>query len=434
MAEKGETPASNEAWFRRAQKVIPGGVDSPVRSFSSVGGTPYTVVRGEGPYVFDVEGTRYIDMVQSYGAVLLGHAHPLVTKAIAEAAGKGTTFGAPTPGEVELAEAICDRVPGCEQVRLVSSGTEAAMSAIRVARGYTGRDRILKFDGCYHGHADALLAGGGSGLATLGLPGSAGVPETAVADTIVAPYNVVPALDETVACVIVEVIAANMGLVPPAPGFIEGLRAACDQAGALLIFDEVITGFRLGPGGASAVVGVRPDLFCFGKVIGGGLPVGAFGGSREILSVLAPEGPVYQAGTLSGNPLATAAGRAVLGAVTPADYTALSHQAARLAEGLVKAITPARLPVSAPVMGPLVGLFFSDDPVTDYAGARAAVANGLYAKFFAAMLDQGVALAPGPYEAMFPGLAHTDDILEAVLLAAAEAAEVVAHQVGAGGP
>jgi glutamate-1-semialdehyde 2,1-aminomutase len=308
------------------------------------------------------------------------------------------------------------------------------MSAIRVARGYTGRDRILKFDGCYHGHSDALLAGGGSGLATLGLPDSAGVPATAVADTVVAPYNVVPALDETVACVIVEVVAANMGLVPPVPGFIDGLRAACDRAGALLIFDEVITGFRLGPGGATELVGVSPDLFCFGKVIGGGLPVGAFAGSREILSVLAPDGPVYQAGTLSGNPLATAAGRAVLEAVTPADYTALSHRAARLAEGLVKAITSARLPVSAPVMGSLVGLFFSDDPVTDYAGARAAVANGLYAKFFGAMLDRGVALAPGPYEAMFPGLAHTDDILEAVLLAAAEAAQVVADGVVAGGP
>ena len=253
-------------------------------------------------------------MVQSYGAVLLGHAHPVVTAAVAEAAARGTTFGAPTPGEVLLAEAICDRVPGCEQVRLVSSGTEAAMSAVRLARGATGRDRVVKFDGCYHGHSDGLLAGGGSGVAMLGLPGSVGVSAGAVADTEVVPYNVVPELDERVACVIVEPVAANMNLVAPAPGFLEGLRAACDASGALLIFDEVITGFRLGPAGATGWSGVTPDLWCFGKVIGGGLPVGAFGGRRELLAELAPGGPVYQAGTLSGNPLATAAGLAVLDA------------------------------------------------------------------------------------------------------------------------
>ncbi len=417
---------TNEAWFARARAVIPGGVDSPVRSFASVGGTPYTVVRGQGPYVYDVEGTRYIDLVQSYGAVLLGHAHPVVTAAVTQAAGRGTTFGAPTVGEVLLAEAICERVPGCQQVRLVSSGTEATMSAIRVARGYTGRDRILKFDGCYHGHSDALLAGGGSGVATLGLPGSAGVPGSAVADTIVAPYNVVPPLDETVACVIVEVVAANMGLVPPLPGFIEGLRAACDEAGALLIFDEVITGFRLGTGGAGVRTGVSPDLWCFGKVIGGGLPVGAFGGRSDVLSVLAPEGPVYQAGTLSGNPLATAAGLAVLEAVGPDDYAALAGRAGRFAAGLADAIRSARLPVTTPVTGPLVGLFFADEPVTDYAGARATVANGLYARFFTAMLERGVALAPGPYETMFPGLAHSDEILDTVVAVAAEAAAAVA--------
>ncbi len=321
---------SNAAWFERARRAIPGGVDSPVRSFASVGGTPFTVVRGDGPWVYDVEGTKYLDFVQSYGAVLLGHAHPVTVEAIRRQAGQGSTFGMPTPGEVRLAEAIADRVPGCEQVRLVSSGTEASMSAVRLARGATGRDRIVKFAGCYHGHSDGLLAGGGSGVATLGLPGSAGVPAGAVADTVVAPYNVVPEIDRSVACVIVEPVAANMNLVPPEPGFLEGLRAACDAAGALLVFDEVISGFRLGPGGATAWSGVTPDLWCFGKVIGGGLPVGAFGGRADLLAALAPAGPVYQAGTLSGNPLATAAGLAVLSHVKPADYDDLTNRAVGL--------------------------------------------------------------------------------------------------------
>jgi glutamate-1-semialdehyde 2,1-aminomutase len=425
-------PASNAAWFARAGSVIPGGVDSPVRSFVSVGGTPYTVASGDGPYVTDVEGTRYIDLVQSYGAVLLGHAHPAVTSAVAAAAARGTTFGAPTPGEVLLAEAICARVPGCEQVRLVSSGTEAAMSAVRLARGVTGRDRVVKFDGCYHGHSDGLLAGGGSGVATLGLPGSAGVSAGAVADTEVVPYNVVPELDERVACVIVEPVAANMNLVAPAPGFLEGLRAACDEAGALLIFDEVITGFRLGPDGASRWSGVRPDLWCFGKVIGGGLPVGAFGGPRDLLRELAPGGPVYQAGTLSGNPLATAAGLAVLGAVGPADYEALGARVAVFAKELESAIAGGGLSVATPVVGPLVGLFLapaSDGPLvppTDYVTSRAVAGNGVYPRFFHAMLRRGVALAPGPYEVLFPGLAHDDAVLGRVVEAAAAAAAELA--------
>ena len=307
----------SRALFERARKVIPGGVNSPVRSFRSVGGHPYFVARGEGAYVWDADGNRLLDYVQSYGASILGHAHPAVVGAVDRAAAGGTTFGAPTEGEVLLAEAICARVAGCQQVRLVSSGTEAAMSAIRVARGFTGRSRIVKFAGCYHGHSDALLAGGGSGVATLGLPDSAGVPPGAVADTVVAPFNQVPDLDDRVACVIVEAVAANMGLVAPTAGFLEGLRSACDAVGALLIFDEVITGFRLGPGGASGWSGVRPDLWCFGKVIGGGLPVGAFGGRADVLSSLAPDGPVYQAGTLSGNPVATAAGLAVLEVMDP---------------------------------------------------------------------------------------------------------------------
>jgi glutamate-1-semialdehyde 2,1-aminomutase len=431
--------SSNADWFARARRVIPGGVDSPVRSFSSVGGTPYTVVAGEGPYVTDAEGTRYIDLVQSYGAVLLGHAHPVVTEAVAGAAARGTTFGAPTEGEVLLAEAICARVPGCEQVRLVSSGTEAAMSAVRLARGATGRDRIMKFDGCYHGHSDGLLAGGGSGVAMLGLPGSVGVSAGAVADTEVVPYNMVPRLDERVACVIVEPVAANMNLVAPDPGFLEGLRAACDAVGALLIFDEVITGFRLGPGGATAWSGVTPDLWCFGKVIGGGLPVGAFGGGREVMAGLAPEGPVYQAGTLSGNPLATAAGLSVLSSVGAADYDALATRVGVFAKGLEAAIAAGGLSVVAPVVGPLVGLFMAPgaagpiEAPREYEGAKALAGNGVYPRFFHAMLRRGVALAPGAYEVLFPGLAHDDAVLAEVAEVAGEASAEVAGQVSAGG-
>ena len=425
---------SNADWFERARRVIPGGVDSPVRSFGSVGGTPYTVVAGEGAHVVDAEGTRYIDLVQSYGAVLLGHAHPAVTEAVVGAAALGTTFGAPTPGEVLLAEAICERVSGCEQVRLVSSGTEAAMSAVRLARGATGRDGLVKFDGCYHGHSDGLLAGGGSGVATLGLPGSAGVSPGAVADTQVVPYNVVPVLNERVACVIVEPVAANMNLVPPAPGFLEALRAACDAVGALLIFDEVITGFRLGPGGATARSGVTPDLWCFGKVIGGGLPVGAFGGGRDLMAELAPSGPVYQAGTLSGNPLATAAGLAVLDLARPEDYEALAARAAAFARDLEAAVTSGGLSARVPAVGPLVGLFLAAaapggasvlDAPTDYVGARALAGGETYGRFFHAMLRRGVALAPGPYEVMFPGMAHDEGVLAQVVDAAAGAAAEV---------
>ncbi len=427
---------SNADWFARAQQVIPGGVDSPVRSFRSVGGTPYTVVRGDGPYVTDAEGTRYIDLVQSYGAVLLGHAHPVVTEAISTAASLGTTFGAPTPGEVLLAEAICARMPACEQVRLVSSGTEAAMSAVRLARGITGRDLVVKFDGCYHGHSDGLLAGGGSGIAMLGLPGSAGVPVGAVAATAVVPYNVVPEITADVACVIVEPVAANMNLVLPQPGFLAGLRAACDEVGALLIFDEVITGFRLGEGGATAWCGVTPDLWCLGKVIGGGLPVGAFAGRRDLMAALAPQGPVYQAGTLSGNPLATAAGLAVLTHVTDADYKDLHERVSRFAVALAEAITAAGLRVQAPVAGPLVGLFLApaestDATPVDYMSAQQWAGNGLYGRFFHAMFRRGVALAPGPYEAMFPGLSHDDAVLAQVVEAAGEAAAEVALSAAA---
>ena len=417
----------NQAWFDRALAVIPGGVDSPVRSFRSVGGTPDTVVRGRGAHVWDVEGTRYLDYVQSYGASLLGHAHPEVVEVVREAVAQGTTFGAPTPGEVLLAEAMTGRVAGLEQVRLVSSGTEALMSAVRLARGATGRDKIVKFDGCYHGHSDALLVAGGSGVAQMGLPGSAGVTAGAVGDTIVAPYNVVPTLDESVAAVLVEPVAANMNLVAPKPGFLAGLRAECDRVGALLVFDEVITGFRLDFAGAERYFGVTPDLWCFGKVIGGGLPVGAFGGSRAVLSSLAPLGPVYQAGTLSGNPLATAAGAKVLSLVTESDYDALARRVARFASRVEEAVTSTGLHCVAPVQGPLMGLYLSKEPFdapADFDGAKVLCDNGLYREFFHEMLRQGVALAPGAYEILFVSLAHSDEDLTYTVDAAARAAAV----------
>ena len=417
----------NEVWFDRAQAVIPGGVDSPVRSFRSVGGTPYTVVRGAGAYVEDVEGTTYLDYVQSYGASLLGHAHPEVVRVLRDAAGEGTTFGAPTPGEVLLAEAMTRRVRGLEQVRFVSSGTEAVMSAVRLARGATGRDKVVKFDGCYHGHSDALLVAGGSGVAQMGLPGSAGVTAGAVGDTIIAPYNVVPVLDERVAAVLVEPVAANMNLVAPVPEFLVGLRRECDRVGALLIFDEVITGFRLAFAGAEEYFGVTPDLWCFGKVIGGGLPIGAFGGTRTLLSSLAPLGPVYQAGTLSGNPLATAAGVAVLNHVTVEDYERLSARVASFARDLNAAITSSGLYCHTPVVGPLVGLYLSREHSStphNFDEAKVLCENGLYRSFFHAMLERGVALAPGAYEILFVSMAHSEDDLARTVSVAAEAAAV----------
>jgi glutamate-1-semialdehyde 2,1-aminomutase len=388
----------NEELFKRAQEVIPGGVNSPVRAFKSVGGTPYFVSRAEGAHVWDVEGRRYVDYVQSYGASILGHAHPKVVEAVRRAALDGSTYGAPTEREVVLAETICERVGGCDMLRLVSSGTEAAMSAVRVARGFTGREGVIVFDGCYHGHSDGLLAAGGSGMATLGLPASAGVPRDAVAHTTVAPYNVVPDIGSDIAAVLVEPIAANHGVIPPAPGFLEGLRAACDVAGALLIFDEVITGFRVGPGGASERLSVRPDLWCFGKVIGGGLPLAAFGGRRDVMEVLAPVGPVYQAGTLSGNPIATAAGLAVLELLDANAFAELERIATDLATGLVDALGPA---AEVRQVATLIGVTVPDYPA-----------------LFHHLLDAGIAFAPGQYEAVFPSLAHNVEDLAATIEAA----------------
>jgi glutamate-1-semialdehyde 2,1-aminomutase len=418
---------SNEALFARAQRVLPGGVDSPVRAFNAVGGTPYFVVRGDGPYVWDVEGTRYLDLVQSYGAIIAGHAHPKIVEAVQRAAVDGTSYGAPTEREVLLGEAIVERVPSVELVRFVSSGTEATMSAIRVARGFTGRDKVVKFAGNYHGHGDLLLAEAGSGLAALGLPGSDGVPEGAVRDTLVVPYNVVPQLDHATACVIVEPVAANMGLVAPVPGFLEGLRAECDRVGALLVFDEVITGFRVARGGAQAAFGIRPDLTCFGKVIGGGLPIGAYGGRRDVMSCVAPLGRVYQAGTLSGNPLATAAGLAALELLDDAAYDTLRDVATRLGDGLAKALASEGVTAHVSVEGALVGLFFGAERPVDYATARA-TDEAAYARFFHALLDEGVAIAPGAYEVMFPGLAHDGPVLDEFVSAACRAAATMARE------
>jgi len=408
---------TNEELFARAQRVIPGGVNSPVRSFRSVGGTQYFVDRAKGAYVWDVEGRRYIDLVQSYGAVIAGHAHPAIVAAVQEAAAGGTSYGAPTEREVQLAEAIVASVPACDMVRLVSSGTEATMSAIRVARGFTGRSVVVKFAGNYHGHGDLLLAESGSGVAALGLPGSAGVTDGAVRDTRVVPYNVVPQLTDDVACVIVEPIAANMGLIAPAPGFLEGLRTECDRVGALLVFDEVITGFRVARGGAQELFGVRPDLSTFGKVIGGGLPVGAYGGRIDVMSCVAPLGPVYQAGTLSGNPLATAAGLAVLDLLDDAAYRQLRDTAQRPGDGLAKAFAGAGLDVCVPVESTLVGLYFGPQPATDYASARH-TNEAEYARVFHELLERGVAIAPGAYEVLFPGLAHDENLVDEIIAVA----------------
>jgi glutamate-1-semialdehyde 2,1-aminomutase len=414
--------------FEAAERLMPGGVNSPVRAFRGVGGRPFFVARGEGARLFDVDGRAYLDFLGSWGPLILGHAAPDVVRAIAEAAGRGTSYGAPTPLEVEMAEVVREALPSVERLRLVSSGTEAAMSAIRLARGATGRDLLVKLDGCYHGHADSLLVRAGSGGATFSIPDSAGVPAPLAGLTLTAPFNDLDAVralirqrGDEIAAVIVEPVAGNMGVVPPAPGFLEGLRELTRAAGALLIFDEVITGFRAAYGGAQARYGVTPDLTCLGKIIGGGLPVGAYGGAERLMRHVAPLGSVYQAGTLSGNPLAVAAGLATLRRLRePGVYERLEALGARLEVGLVEAARRAGVALTVNRVGSMLTAFFCAGPVTDYASARRAD-TAAYARFFHGLLERGVFVAPSQFEAAFVSLAHTEEDLARAARAAEEA-------------
>jgi glutamate-1-semialdehyde 2,1-aminomutase len=417
----------SEELFARAQRLIPGGVNSPVRAFKAVGGTPLFIRKAEGARMWDADGKGYIDFLGSWGPLILGHAHPSVLEAITQAAARGTSFGAPCAAEVELADRVVRLVPSMQRVRFVSSGTEATMSALRLARGFTGRKKILKFDGCYHGHADALLVAAGSGVATLGIPGSPGVPEGTVADTLVAPYNDLGAVERVIeehgpdlAAIIVEPVAGNMGCVAPRDGYLQGLRELASRAGALLVFDEVMTGFRLSTGGAQVLYGVKPDLTCLGKIIGGGLPVGAYGGRADIMEHIAPTGPVYQAGTLSGNPLAMAAGAVTLDLLQRAGtYKRLEMLSARLHAGLLGATDEADVKVTINRVGSMITLFFTPGPVFDYTSAKTSD-TALFARFFHGLLARGIYFPPAQYEAAFVSLAHTESDIDATVRAAGE--------------
>jgi glutamate-1-semialdehyde 2,1-aminomutase len=420
------TQSRSKQLFEAAQKHIPGGVNSPVRAFRAVGGTPIFFERAQGPYMFDADGKRYIDYVMSWGPMILGHGHPVVLDAIREQLEKAMTFGTPTELEISLADKICEQVPGMDMVRMVNSGTEATMSAIRLARGYTGRDKIIKFEGCYHGHSDSLLVKAGSGALTLGVPSSPGVPASLADHTVTLNYNDIKQVKETfaeigeqVACIIVEPVVGNMNCVPPIPGFLEALRECCTASGAVLIIDEVMTGFRIGPQGASAYYGIEPDLICLGKVIGGGMPVGAFGGKRKIMEQISPLGPVYQAGTLSGNPVAMAAGLATLNQVSqPGFLDPLVAHTDQLVNGLRERAAAAGIPMTSNHVGTMWGLFFSEEEkIINYPQVMNCDTQR-FSTFFHGMLDEGIYLAPASYEAGFMSAAHTDEDIQYTLDAA----------------
>jgi glutamate-1-semialdehyde 2,1-aminomutase len=411
--------------FEQAQNLIPGGVNSPVRACRAVGTEPRFIDRAQGCYLYDADGNRFVDYIGSWGPMILGHRHPSVIKAIVDAVGSGTSFGAPTEMEIELAQRVVDALPSVEMVRMVNSGTEATMSAIRLARGATGRDTIIKFDGCYHGHADTLLVDAGSGVATLSIAGSPGVPQSFIEHTLSLPYNDIEAVEkimssrgDQIAGIIVEPVAGNMGLVKPVSGFLEALRRLCDQFGSILIFDEVMTGFRVAFGGAQALFGITPDLTCFGKIIGGGLPVGAYGGRGDLMSQVAPQGPVYQAGTLSGNPLAMAAGIASLKEIgRPGFYESLDVISGKLLDGLKAEAVAAGIEITADRVGSMLGLYFASGPIKNFEDAKKSDLNR-FSKYYKGMLSQGIYLAPSQFEAVFVSAAHDDAAIDATLQAA----------------